>query len=206
MARWARRVNRRCLYAGLVALLLVAAGGTVSTGTAGAATPLTVGVVDFYPGSTGGGGDLGVIPTRFVADELSAQLAHAGGNEISVLPRADVESAQAALKWRGEDVLSFSRLGDLAARLHADRLVVGWITLLRIGPMDSSSPGAGQWLGWVNLVVQIFDPTQGRLVWETKGYGTGYGVLGYIVLEETLRHGVASTVAPTLSALVGGGS
>jgi hypothetical protein len=200
-----QRVNRRCLYGGLAALLLAAGGGTVSIGPASGATPLTVGVVDFYPGSTGGGGDLGVIPTRFVADELSAELAHAGGNEISVLPRAEVESAQAALGWRGEDVLSFSRLGELAAHLHADRLVVGWITLLRIGPVGQPEQ-SGQRLGWVNLTVQIFDPAQGRLVWETKGYGTGFGTLSYLILEDTLRHGVASTVAPTLEALAGGGT
>ena len=199
----AKRV--RCRYlcgAGLIALL-AAFGGASPVRAEG---PLVVGVVDFYPGGTGGGGDLGVVPTRYVADDLSAVLAHAGAGQISVLPRAEVARAESALRWRGADVLSFARLGELAERVRADRLVVGWITVLSLDRMDTIATPGGQYLGAVSLVVQIFDPREGRLVWQTTGYGTGFGMLAYIVLEDTLRNGVDSTVAPTLHALTGAGT
>ena len=202
MARWTQAVTWTNLSGAVMIVLLVAFEGASPV----RAAPLAVGVVDFYPGGTGGGGDLGVIPVQYVADDLSAALARSAAQQISVLPRAQVASEESALRWRGQDVLSFARLGELAERLHADRLVVGWITLLRVGRMDTNSPAGGQFMGYVNLVVQIFDRGQGRLVWETTGYGTGFGMLSYLVLEDTLHKGVATTVAPTLAALTGGGT
>lgn len=205
MPRWTTRV--RCAWAlgALVGMLLAGAGVAACGRAAQAAAVPVVGVVDFYAPQPIDGA-LGVVPERFSADDLSAALARAGEGRITVVPRGQVSAAEAALRWRGSDVLNFSRLGALAQRVGADRLVVGWITLFSFSPMDDASPPGGQYLGTVNLVVQVFDAAQGRLVWQTKGTALGEGIILGLVMQQVLHQALAPTVAPTLAALTGGGS
>ena len=205
MARRTNRVRWPWVLGAFAAMLLaVFAAAPVGRPAQAAAVPV-VGVVDFYATEPVEGA-LGVVPEQFAADDLSAALARAGEGQVVVVPRAEVSNAEAALRWRGEDVLSFARLGALAQRLHADRLVVGWITLLSVGRTDGGPSPGSQYFGTVNLVVQIFDAAQGRLVWETKGAAVAEGIILALVLQDVLHQAVAPTVAPTLAALTAGGT
>jgi hypothetical protein len=205
MPRRRSGVRRRWAVGALIGLLFAAVGTAPQTRAAQAASVPVVGVVDFYATEPVEGA-LGVVPERFAADDLAAALGRAANGQISIVPRADVSKAEAALRWRENDVLSFARLGVLAQHLGADRLVVGWITLFSFGPMnDGEAPGGG-YLGTVNLVIQVFDAAQGRLVWQTTGTALGQGIILGLVMQEVLHQAIAPTVAPTLAALLASGT
>jgi hypothetical protein len=167
---------------------------------------LAVGVVDFYsPGYVPT--IVGVIPEQFAADDLSAALAKAG--PVSMVQRPAMRQAEAALRWRAADALSFSRLADLAQRAHADRLVVGWVQHFAVGPDnggDMGIPSGGPFTGTATVVVQIFDPAQGRLVWQTSGNGWSQGMVLPLVVQDVLHQAIAPTVPRVVSALTGGGT
>jgi hypothetical protein len=98
------------------------------------------------------------------------------------------------VKWQRQDALSFERLTRLAQVLGADRLVLGWITTLSIeGPQpmpDGNGPGVAQ----ADVVVQIFDAGQDRVVAETRSSASTIGDMQEILVRSVLRDAVAPVV------------
>jgi hypothetical protein len=186
------------VFAAFSVLLLLAAGP--APGAAAAPPAATVAVVDFYaitpvpPVS-------GLIAERFAADDLSAMLA----GRVRVIPRPTVQQAERDLGWRDGDVLKYGRLEELARRLHADRLVVGWIReLVNTSPgSDGTVPrmGNGPIMGFAVLVVQVFDAAQGRIVAQVQGEGDAVGMVRLVLTEQVLHRALAPTVGPLSSAL-----
>ena len=133
---------------------------------------IKVGVVDFYA-QTPLGTFSGVFPERFAADDLSGLLARAPAGRFDVIPRATMQQAEGAMRWQEADVLHFDRLRALARAVGADRLVVGWIPQLVVeaggggGSTPMSSDGGGPPNAFVNIVVQVFDGAEARVVAET---------------------------------------
>jgi hypothetical protein len=134
---------------------------------------IKVGVVDFYA-PTPLGAFSGVFPERFAADDLSSLLTHAPAGRLEVIPREMMQRAEGAMRWQETDVLHFDRLSALARAVGADRLVLGWIPLLQVeasggGGVPVPDDGGGPPTALVNLVLQVFDETQARVVAETRG-------------------------------------
>lgn len=169
-----------------------------------AAVPPAAAVVDFYA-ITPVPPVPGLIAERFAADDLSAMLAQAAAGRIGVIPRRTVERAERDLGWRDGDVLKYGRLAELARRLHADRLVVGWIReLVNSSPgSDGDFPrmGNGPIMGSAVLVVQVFDAAQGRLVAEAPGEGDAVGMVRSVITEQVLHRALAPMVGPLSSTL-----
>jgi len=190
----------------LPAVFAVLPIGAPSHAAAAPAVP-AVGVVKFYapwpvPAF------VGVFPDQFATDDLSAALARAGAGQIAMVPPQAMRQAESALRWQGSDVLTYARLTDLAQRAHADLLVVGWIKLFAVGSDDGDRgiPSGGMFSGTATVVVQVFDPAQGRLVWETSGSGQSQGFVLSIVIQDILHRAIAPTVQPALSVLTGSGT
>lgn len=191
--------------AALLVLTLVVA----LPGQAGGAAPAVrmVGVVDFYAQSPLGAYS-GLVPERFAADDLSDLLAHAADGRFAVIPRATIGQAEATLRWQNADVLHFDRLRTLARAVGADSLVVGWIPLLVIHggggmpmPRDHDGNGAGPSSADANLVVQVFDAAQGRLVAETRPSASVIGMTRVLLAERVVHEALEPAVPPLLSAL-----
>jgi hypothetical protein len=172
----------------------------VAAVVAGAAAPALavdrpiIAVADFYsPGAL----PIAVVtdPEPYAADVLTGLLIRAGGNALTVLPRSEVRSGERALGWRSQDALNFSRLGALAQALHADRVMLGWITRVSLYRQDVLVFGAD-----VALNMQMFDARQGRIVWQHEIGGSGLGGVPdfavQIALERALAHGAGAAVAP----------
>ena len=191
-------MRARCL------VILAATIGLSSTPGASAVVP-TVGVVDFYAlrtlASFGGSA-----PTRFAADDLSRMLAEASGGHFMVAGRATMEQAETQLGWQGDDVRRFARLQALARAANADQLVVGWITLLAVsvGGGNSKPPdgGNGPPTALSNLVLQVFDAAQGRIVSETHESGFAMGAAPHLVREWALHRAMAPAIAPLVATIM----
>ncbi len=196
----------RPVGAAICAVMLALSVPAAPPRAAAAAVP-AVGVVDFYAISPISSLS-GLFPERFAADDLSAMLARAGAGRIAELPRRDVQEAERALAWQNSDAIRFGRLSDLARRLHADRLVVGWIKQLTLdrGGGDQIPRGGGGGGGveaHTFLQVQVFDAAQGRIVWGVQSEDFAMGLVAYLTVEEVLHRALAPTVRPTLAALTG---
>ncbi len=185
----------------LVLLFLLTAAGRSGPVDAAAATARTVGVVDFYSPTPLGA--FGFVPERFAADELSALLAQSGAGRLTVVPRDSMEKAEASMGWHNADVLHFDRLRSLAQAAGANTLVVGWMPLLavRVGGGGGGLPpnGSGPPMADTNLVLQVFDAVQGRLVGENRQsasvlVATTRDLLAKQVLHDALVRGVAPLV------------
>ncbi len=195
--RWPRSSGTFLLAA---ALLLVTAAVLPHPGPAAAAAP-AVGVVTFFSPTPLPWAAFDVVPERYVADDLTASLAKAAQGRFAVLPRSVVEQAEQAMRWRTQDVLRYSRLRELAGRLHADRLVVGWIRTLEImlgGSDDMLSPSVSR----AAVTVQIFDASQGRLIMETQNSVAVPDGRASTVLDRALQPTVGP-VSAALAALAG---
>ena len=167
-----------------------------------------VAVVDFYA-TTPVPEFAGVIPERFAADDLSGMLAQTGRDRFMLIPRATTEQAEADLRWHEDDVLHFARLSDLSRNLHADRLVVGWISQFVVGHEPNSEMtmhgGGGPITGFAIVVVQVFDAAQGRIVAETRAEGYGQGGLHSLVAQQTLHGALLPTIPSLISTLTSPG-
>jgi hypothetical protein len=184
-----------------VLLFLIAAASRSAPVDAAAATARTVGVVDFYSPTTLG--PFGFVPERFAADELATLLAQSGAGQLTIVPRDSMGKAEDSVGWQNTDVLHFDRLRVLAQAAGANRLVVGWISLLvvRAGGGGGGFPpnGSGPPMALTNLVLQVFDATQGRLVGENRQsasvvIATTRDLLGKQVLHDALVPGVSPLV------------
>ncbi|GEM_PF-1481992 len=183
------------------AVLLAASGGP----SAVAAAPVpAIGVVDFYaitpvpPVS-------GLTPELFASDDLSRMLAQSSGGRFEVIPRAAVQQAERGLRWRDGDVLKYDRLAELARRLQADRLVVGWIRELvnSSAGSDGDFPrvGDGPIMGSAEVIVQVFDARQGRVVAQARGEGDAIGMVRLVITEQVLHRALAPTIGAISSSL-----
>ena len=184
------------------ALLVIGMIVVILHGHASAAAPArTIGVVEFYalsPLTPLEGG----VPEEYAADDASRILSRIAGDQFEVIPRGTMRQAEAALGWRPWDVLNFSRLGQLAGRVGADDLVVGWIRLLHLdteGP-GIGRPGFGRLLsGSANVLLQIFDARGGRIAAEAPGDGYAIGQVRAFLAEEVL-HQATSQALPRVFA------
>jgi hypothetical protein len=171
-----------------------------------AAAP-TVGVVEFYAPTP-----LPILPgvalESFAADDLSRSLARSAPGSWTVIPAATMRRAEGDMHWRTADALHFDRLQALAKAVGADRLVVGWIPLFSVnGTGGRSIPfpvdGGDQPTADVGIVVQVFDPSAGRLVGETRKDGFALGVTSWQVSTAALHVALERSI-PDLLRLLGG--
>jgi hypothetical protein len=181
---------------GFVIVIVLVALGAWPLAAGAAPQPQTVGVVDFYaptPLAVIGG----VVPEIAAADELSGLLSRAAGPDVTVISRATMERAEAAMGWREPDALRFGRLAQLAQAVDASRLVVGWIPSFSSGGGSGDIPapdGNGMPIAQAAVVIQVFDAAQGRIVAETRSGATTIGALPSILIEQVLREAVEPTV------------
>lgn len=152
-----------------------------------------VAVADFYsPGAL----PVAVVTDLepYAADVLTDLLVRTGRAALTVLPRSEVRAQQRALGWRSRDALNYSRLGALARALHADRVMLGWITRVSVFRQDILAFNAD-----VALNIQMFQARDGRIVWqrETGGFGLSGSpdFAAQIALERGLGSGLAAAVA-----------
>ena len=191
----------------VVLLFLITAASQSGPVNAAAATGRTVGVVDFYSPTPLGA--FGFVPERFGADELSTLLAQSGGGQLTVVPRDSMGNAEASVGWQNTDVLHFDRLRVLAQAAGANTLVVGWISMLvvRAGGGGGGFPpnGSGPPMADTNLVLQVFDAAQGRLVGETRQSGSVVLATTRVLLAKQVLHdALARGVSPLVGALSAG--
>jgi hypothetical protein len=190
-------MRARCL------VILAAVVGLFSTPAAPAAVP-AVGVVDFYARRTLASFG-GATPTRFAANDLSQLLADASAGRFTVAAREAMEQAEAQLGWQGDDVLRFARLRELARAASVDQLVVGWITLLAVsvGGGNSKPPdgGNGPPTALSNLVLQVFDAGQGRIVGETHESGFAMGASPHLLQEWALHRALVPAIPALMATL-----
>ncbi len=168
---------------------------------AGAADP-TVAVALFYaptPLTTYSG----LIPEEYASADMSSKLAAATAGRLVVVPRAQVKMQESGLRWRESDALRFARLSDLARAAGADRLVVGWIQVLALDHLGGGGgkaldigggDGGGVLDGLAVVVVQIFDASQGRLVYQAQVAGHAAGTITMRVVQDTLDDAVRRAV------------
>lgn len=190
----------RHLVFALAAALCVVLGGILPARPAvSAPAPVApadrpiVAVADFYsPGAL----PIAVVTDLepYAADVLTGLLVRAGGGALTVLPRSEVRAQQRALKWRSRDALNYSRLEALARALHADRVMLGWITRVSVFRQDILAFNAD-----VALNIEMFQARDGRIVWQRETYGVGLSgspdFAAQIALQRGLGNGLAAAVA-----------
>ena len=191
--RWYRGTTAMlALCVALAGVLYVRPAASAPAAVAPADRPI-IAVVDFYsPGAL----PISVVtdPEPYAADVLTGLLVRGGGNVITVLPRGDVRAGERSLGWRAQDALNYSRLGALAQALHADRVMLGWITRVSVFRQDILAFNAD-----VALNMQMFDARQGRIVWQRET--DGFGLAGFpdfavqIAVERGLSRGLKPAVA-----------
>ena len=126
-----------------------------------------------------------------------------------VAEREAMEQAEAQLGWQGDDVLRFARLQALARAANADQLVVGWITLLAVsvGGGNTKPPdgGNGPPTALSNLVLQVFDAGQGRIVSETHESGFAMGAGPHLLQEWALHRALVPAIPSLVATLTSDG-
>jgi hypothetical protein len=197
------------LIAGLLVVALAAA--FLAAGPAAAADH-TVAVAVFYA-PTPIQPYPGIVPEQYAAASMTAMLATESGGRMTVVPRDQVRAKESELHWHEADVLQFARLGELAHALGADRIVVGWIRELTWntggsgGRSDIVGGGtAGILYGLADVVYQVFDAAQGRIVYETRAEGHSVGGTRFTAVQATLDDAGQRGAAQLLGPLTGTGA
>lgn len=169
----------------------------------------TVGVVIFYT-PTSLETASGITPEEYAAGALTERLAAAASGRFAVLPRGRMRMEERRLRWSTADDLRFARLVELGHASGADRLVIGWYRLLEIensggGGVNITPEGnsGGLLTGHVVFVLQIFDVSQGRIVYQTTTDGRAAGGSRPYLLERTLNDGVDRGVPALIRVLSG---
>lgn len=160
-------------------------------------------VVDFYAQSPLPPVE-GIIPEELAADDLANLLARAAGASMRVLPRGTVRQAESALQWKRSDVLRFARLRDLGRAVGADRLLVGWIERMDLdqgGGGGGQGAGVGRYFGFATIRVQVFDPKQGRIMFQVEESAYEIGMIRARVAERLLLHVLERTLPSLLPVL-----
>lgn len=168
---------------------------------------LSVGVVEFYA-PTPLGAFPGVALEPFAADDLSRLLARSAPERLAVIPAVTMRRAEFDLHWHTVDALHFDRLRTLAKAVGANRLVVGWIPLFSVdGSGGRAIPvpdgGNGPPTADANIVVQVFDLGEGRLVGQTRQWGSALGLTRWQVATGAL-HAALERAVPDVLKLLGG--
>jgi hypothetical protein len=159
-----------------------------------------VGVLDFEaPATVHSAGT--VIPQQFAGDDLSSQLGSAAEDRFVMLARTDVRQAQAALNWSGVDTDRRERLGALAERLHADKLVVGRITAYTSSPEGGGAGRIRGFSGNTTISVRVFDVHSRQWTWQTTASGQGRASTAGQAARNILRSAVTRTVSGLATAL-----
>lgn len=191
-ARRYRAVPLAAACLGLAGALAAGPAASAPAAVAPADRPI-IAVAEFY--------SPGALPISVVtdleshaADVLAGLLVRGGGSALTVLPRSEVWAQERSLGWRARDALNYSRLGALAQALHADRVMLGWISRVSVYRQDVLIFNAD-----AALNVQMFDARAGRIVWqrETEGYGlAGFpDFAAQIAVERALARGLGPAVA-----------
>jgi hypothetical protein len=156
-----------------------------------------------------------LIPEEYASADMSARLAAASAGRLAVVPRAQVKAKENALHWREADALRFARLGELAQAVGADRVVVGWIRQLALDRLGGSGTnvdiggggGGGLIDGLAVVVVQVFDASRGRIVYQTQVEGHAMGGLPTQVaqqaVDDAVRRGATRLIGPLTGASAG---
>jgi Curli production assembly/transport component CsgG len=189
--------------------ITLAAGLSVETVVAQPAQGPGVAVVDFYAPSplppVGA-----IIPEELAADVLASLLTQSARQQFAVLPRADVRQAASAIGWKGSDVLRYARLQELARRLNANRIVIGWIQRLEVdqgargGGARDGGGGRNMVTAFATVNVQVFDVKQGGIVSQVQEGGYEMGVVRARVAEQLLRRILERALPSVLQGLVSG--
>jgi hypothetical protein len=204
-----RRVRLHALIPGLLLALFPLLPGpapaappppAASAAQAAPAVPV-VGVVDFYSPGPLPWATFDVVPERYAADDLAASLARIANGRFAVLPREAVRQAEKTMSWRTDDVLHYGRMRELAGRLQASRLVVGWIRELSLASGGSDEFPISP-VSTATVIVQVFDAAQGRLVTETRESAAE----AFATASDILHRALQPAVAPISEALLGAGS
>lgn len=193
---------------GVWAAAAVAAALVLSGWPPAHAADPTVGVALFYaptPVTTYSG----LIPEEYASADMSAKLAAASAGRFAVVPRDRVRVEERGLRWRESDALRFERLAELAHAAGADRLVVGWIESLMLdrlgGGGDNFDLGGGEGGGTLAALaimnVQVFDVSQGRVVYQTKVAGHAVGAIPSYVVQSALDDAVRRAAGPVVGPL-----
>ena len=198
-------VRTHRLIAGLLIVVLAAA----FSGAWASAAGRTVAVAVFYAPSPLATYN-GLIPEQYAAASLTSMLATASGGRVTVVPRDQVRATEGELQWHEADALRFARLSELAHAAGADRVVVGWIRELTWstgggggrGSIDALGGGTGGMLiGLADVVYQVFDATQGRIVYETRTQGNSVGGFVYTAAQAVLDDAGRRATAQLLGSL-----
>jgi hypothetical protein len=196
-------MKRRAL---LACLFLTMATSLSGQAMSAAPAVTTVGIVDFYAPTPLG--SFGFVPERFAASALSDLLDQTGAGRFTVTSRESMERAEASLGWQSADVFHFDRLRALAQAVGANSLVVGWIPLLAVrvgGGGGGVPPNGGGPMAETNLVLQVFDAEQGRLVAETRH--SAYAIVGTtrdLLAKQVLHDALVPALPPLVSSLTAG--
>jgi len=167
---------------------------------------LVIGVVYFYTPTPLTPVDA-VIPEQFATETLTAMLTKATQGTATVIPRAVMARAEAAMRWQEGDALRFGRLSALAQAVGATQLIVGWMPMFSVSGGGSGSPpfdpngGGNVPMAQATVVVQVFDPGRGRLVAETRHYGYSVGLGRLLVAEQAIQDALAPTVPYVMQVL-----
>jgi hypothetical protein len=198
----------------LIAGLLIVALAAAFSAAGASAADHTVAVAVFYAPSPLDTYN-GLVPEQYAAASLTAMLAAASAGRVTVVPRGQVRAKESELQWNEADALRFARLSELASAAGADRIVVGWIRTLTWttgggggrGDIDTAGGGTGgTLLGLADVVYQVFDATQGRIVYETRTEGNSVGGILYTAAQAVLDDAGRRATAQLLGPLAGAGA
>ena len=168
-----------------------------------AASPDTVGVVDFYmvgpaPAISG------LIPGRFAADDLTQLLPKAAHRPIKVLPREILRETEASMGWRAADVTHAGRLTELARRVGAIHLITGRIERLYTEGRSGARMGGSPVQATAKIQVQVFDASHRRFEAGAPGDGYAVGSVLRVVAQQALHQANAAALAHALKKLTPG--
>lgn len=153
----------------------------------------------------------GTVPEEYASADMSARLAAASAGRFAVVSRDRVRAQESGLRWQEWDALRYARLGDLAHATGADTVVVGWIQSLVLdrfgGGGRTFDPGGGEGGGTLaataTVLVEVFDASQGRIVYQTKVNGYSLGAIPYVVIQAALDDAVRRATGPLTGPLTG---
>jgi len=132
-----------------------------------AQTPISVAVLDYAVPSSAAVS--GATASRYVADDLAAQLGKVSHPQLTVISRKAVRDAEASLAWKmPADLINFGRLAQLAQNVGANYLILGQIQSVNV-------PGGGGGAGLTATVqIALFDAAAKS----NLGTATGNGLAG----------------------------
>ena len=155
-----------------------------------AQTPINVGVLDYAIPSSAQ--VAGATVARYAADDLAAQLGHVSHTQLTVLSRKSVRDAASSMGWKTADLVSFTRLAQLAKNLGANYLFVGRIE--SVTPPSTGSAGVT-----ATVRVAVFDAAASNNLGSATGNGLAAAVGGR---DAAIRNAVHNANGKALAGLI----